>query len=98
MFAQERNRRLLVFLKRIISARQKHRDRAGGGHRPGARVVEIFEMVGGQGAILSGERGALAVGQLLGMKTDPKAMVGGRLEQPLDLVRSEGDSFAESVD
>ena len=89
---------LLVFLQRIISAGQEHGDGAGGGHRLGAGFVEMLEMIGRQRAILRGERGAVLVRQLLGVKPDAQAVVRRGLEQPLDLVGREGDGFAECVD
>ena len=55
-------------------------------------------MVGGQSAILRGERGAGLVGELLGMELDPEAVLAGRAEQALDLVRGESDGVAERID
>jgi len=55
-------------------------------------------MVGRQRTILRGERGAMLVRQLLGVKADAQAMVSGGLEQTLDLVRREGDGVAIGVD
>src|SRR4051794_33958832 len=55
-------------------------------------------MIGRKRAILRGERRPLLVGQLLGMEPDAQAMVGGGLEQPLDLFRSESYRIAKSVD
>ena len=86
MLAQQRDRRLLLFLQRVEGAGQQHRDRARRGHRFRAGLVEMLEMVGGQRAILRGERGAVLVGQLLGVEPDAKAVVRRGLEQPLDLV------------
>ena len=72
------DRRLLLLLQRVKGAGQQHGDRAGRGHRLGAGLVEMFEMVGRQRAILRGERGAVLVGQLLGVEPDAKAMVRAR--------------------
>src|SRR4051812_31793762 len=58
----------------------------------------MLEMVGRKRAILGGERGSMLVRQLLGVEADPKPVVGGRLEQPLDFPRREGDRVAECVD
>ena len=55
-------------------------------------------MVRRQCAILRGERRALLVRQLLGVEADPEAMMGGGLEQPLDLLRGEGDGVAKGID
>ena len=88
----------LLFLERVKSAGQQHRDRARRGHRLGPVLVEMFEMIGRQRAILRGERGALAVRQLLGVEADAKAVLRGGLEQALDLLRGEGDGVAISVD
>ena len=40
----------------------------------------------------------MLVRQLLGVEADAKAVVRGGLEQPLDLVRREGDRVAKGVD
>ena len=85
VLAQQVDGRLAIFLQRIEGAGQEHRDRAGRGHRFGAGFVEMFEMVGRKRAIFGGERGAVLVRQLLGVKLHSKAVLGGGLEHPLDL-------------
>ena len=44
------------------------------------------------------ERRAPGIGELLGVEVDAQAISGGRLEQPLDLRRSERDLLAKGVD
>ena len=64
----------------------------------GPGFVKMFEMIGRQGAILRGERGAMLVRELLGVEADAQAVVRGGLEDALDLFGSEGDGFAKGVD
>ena len=98
MLAQHGDRWLLLFLQRVISAGEQHGDRARRRHCLRSRLVEMFEMVGGQRAILCGQRGAVLVGQLLGVEPDAQAMMGGGLEQALNLVGRERDGLAKGVD
>jgi len=55
-------------------------------------------MVGRKRPILSRERGAVLVRQLLGVEADAKAVVRRRLEQAFDLFGRERDRLAEGVD
>src|SRR5205823_2761229 len=48
--------------------------------------------------ILRGERGAVLIGQLLGVELDPEAMRGRSLEQASDLIGRECDRIAIGVD
>ncbi len=92
------DRRLARFLERVKGARQEHRDGAGRGHRLGAGLVEMLEMVGAERMIFCGQRGALLIGQLLGVETHREAVRGRGLEQPLDLLGGERHAFAKGVD
>ncbi len=98
MLAQQVDRRLVGFAQRIKSAGKQHRDRARRRHRRRAGFVEMFEMIGRQRMEARGERGAVLVGQLLGMEADRQAVRGRGLEQALGLRRGEGDALAESID
>src|SRR5206468_1065365 len=95
---QQADRRLLLFLQRVEGAGKQHGDRSGRSHRLGTRFVEVLEMIGGERAILGGERGTMLVRQLLGMEPHTKAMVRRRLEQALNLFRRESDGVAKGID
>ncbi len=77
---------------------QKRSDGAAGGHRGDARLVEMLEMVGGEGIVVRGERGAMEVGELLGMELDGQAMGDGGGEDAVGLFGREADALAERVD
>ena len=78
--AEQLDRRLLRLADEIEGAGQNHRDRPGLRHGPGAGLVGIFEMIGRQRAISSGECGAAQVGKLVGMQLDRQAERPGRIE------------------
>ena len=63
-------------------------------HRGKAVLVGVFEMIGRQSAMLSRERGAARVRQLIGVQLhrNPGALCGG--EHAGDLVAGEGDRLA----
>src|SRR5690348_7497093 len=58
----------------------------------------MFEMIRGQRPILRRERRSMLVRELLCVQANPEAVMGGGLEQALDLVRRERDRLAKSVD
>ena len=49
-------------------------------------LVDMFEMVGRERAIIGRQRGAVQIAQLLGVELDPEAVVRRRLEQVADFV------------
>ncbi len=63
-----------------------------------AFLIQIFEMIGRQRAVGGGELRAAEIGKLLGMQLDGQAERLGLVEDAGDLVRREGDAFAEAVD
>ena len=98
IFSKLRQGWLFLLLEHVISARQKHGDRACRCHRLCPRLIEILQMIGRKGPILRRQLGSVLVRQLFGMKAHSKSAVRGRLEQALDLIRSEGDVLAKGVD
>ena len=74
VLAEEIDRRPGRFLESVEGAGQEHGDRSGVGHRLGAGLVEMLEVIGRQRAILRGQLGAVLVGKLLGVELDPEAM------------------------
>ena len=96
--AEGRHRRRLTLPQHIEGARQQHGDRAGSPHRRGSGLIRIFQMIGGERAMSRGERGATAIAQLIGMQLHRQAEGAGGIEDPVDLLGREGDSFAEPVD
>jgi hypothetical protein len=67
-------------------------------HRGDAGRVEMFEMIGRQRADSGRERGAVLVGELLGMELDRQREARGGGEDALGLGGGEADALAERVD
>ena len=72
LHAQQLDRRQLRLAQVGVGAGQQHGDGARGGHGLHAVLVEVLEVVGGERLVLRGERGALLVGELLGVQLDAR--------------------------
>ena len=80
-----------------IRAGQQDRDGACDRHGLHAFLVEVLEVIGGERLVLRGERGALLVGELLGVQLDRELEFGRLGENALDLRRREADVVAVGV-
>ncbi len=98
MPAQQLDRRRLALAQAVERTRQQHRDRARGRHGLDARLVQIFQVIGGERLELGGQRRPAQIRELLGMQLDRQAQRCGRLEHAPDLGRLEGDGLAKAVD
>lgn len=82
----------------VVRAGQQHRDGPRLGHRRDAGLVQMLQVIGGQGAIAGRQRGAAEIAQLFGMQLDRQAMPVRGLEHALGLRRREADALAERID
>ena len=85
--SKQPNRRLLRLANEVVGAGQDHRDGAGPGHRRGAPLVGVFEMIGRQRAEARGKFCAVQIGELIGVKLHRQAERFRDAEDPGDLIR-----------
>ncbi|MNT57008.1 N-formimino-L-glutamate deiminase [compost metagenome] len=97
MVAEQSDRRFLRLADEVVGAGQQHRDRAGGGHGGGARVVSMLQMVGRKRAVPRSQGRAMQVGQLVGMQLDRQGERPGRVEDDPHLVGRKGDALTKAV-
>ena len=87
-----------LFAQKIVRAGQQHRHRARSRHRRHALGIGVFEVIGRQCAVLGGERGAVHVGELIGVQLDRQAVLAGGDESARHQRRGEGHLFAIRIE
>src|SRR5688572_27373870 len=95
---QELDRRPPGLAQVGVRAGQQHGDGARRRHRLHTGLVEVLEVVGGERLVLRGERGALLVGELLGVQLYAESEFLRLDEHAFDLYRREADGVAVGVD
>ena len=98
MVAEGLHRRRLPFAQGIEGPGQKNGDRSGRRQRAGIVFGRVFDVIGGQRAILRGQRRTAQMRQLFGMELHRKPKRLRAVEDAGDLGRAECDPFAEPVD
>lgn len=96
--AQQVDRRLVRLADEIEGTGQQHGHGAGSGQGGGARLVDIFQVIGRLRAEPGGQCSTLLVGELLGVQLHRQAVRNGGLKHARDLLRCETDGLAEGID